>query len=725
MHLYSPEQLLLLEDVFKRLENLHASFDYIKITLASPHRIQSWAMRTTKKGKIQGEIFLPDTINFRTHEPEPGGLFCENIFGPIRNWRCQCGKYYGSITHRICEICESEVTEARTRRYRMGFYELLFPVVHLWYLKAIPSYLLLLLKCLDGHEEDEKLSILRLEQIVYFRIPPKRLRRLGLYKFAFLMGINSDFESSEKKEEATERVLCWFENRPSILITSGLSEKVDRYINNSKRFRTREDGHYLLSFILDLFSPSYLKQIIASNRRQMLLEIERRIGHVTWSSKALLRRIRLLESFLLTKTHPSWMMISLLPIIPPQIRPFVELENGLLLASDINEIYRLIIFRTERLGTQLSLNPFSKYFIQALLLTQESVDILIDNARLPKDRQYTGTNDLPLRGLTEILEGKEGRFRHCLLGKRVDYSGRSVIIVGPSLRMNQCGLPYEIAKELFEPFLIQELAKTKMKLPNQNIKLAQFLITYNRPFIWKLLILLTQNYSVLLNRAPTLHRFGIQAFDPVLVLGQAIHLHPLVCTGFNADFDGDQMAVHLPLYQASQLEIRTMMRPCFHFFSPAAGEVILKPTQDMVIGSYYLTLMIHDLKFENWKWFANENEVIHAFYQKKLTIHTPILVRYCLSEFHISIHEGKIWFHDSNQALPFLTREVIIKKIFQRHPDDSVFYLITNLGIFITESLGEEKYSLRTLFLESTPGRLLFAMNVKKALKQKTTKQTD
>ena len=442
------------------------------------------------------------------------------------------------------------------------------------------------------------------------------------------------------------------------------------------------------------------------------------INSNTLAEKSLIRRIRILESFLATRTNPSWMILTTLPILPPNLRPLLELDNGRLVAADINEIYRLIMTRNQRLFDFLySYIAPDIISVHGRKLLQEGIDSLIDNARLPKEKQFC-LNNKALKSLTEILEGKQGRFRQSLLGKRVDYSGRSVIIVGPNLRLNQCGLPYEMATELFQPFLINELLKTKIKAPSHNTKLAQIIIKKNKPFVWTLLIKLTKKYSILLNRAPTLHRFGIQAFDPVIILGQAIHLHPLVCTGFNADFDGDQMAVHLPLYEASQLEARTMMRPSYNVLSPSNGDVILKPTQDMVIGCYYLTLMVTNNSYIVKNWFANEKEALSAFYQKKITLHTPLLVRYSIPSFSVKINNGKLKFIDNITHLTSNERNISILKVFQIRNTSEKYYLITTIGIFISRYLNENYYELTDLLLETTAGRLIFSNNFKNSLKK-------
>jgi DNA-directed RNA polymerase beta' subunit len=437
------------------------------------------------------------------------------------------------------------------------------------------------------------------------------------------------------------------------------------------------------------------------------------------SDTALLRRLRIFENFWSTSTEPTWLMLTLLPVLPPSLRPLIELPTGKLVVADVNEIYKLILMRNETLFHlihKFRCPMVVKIFNQKLL--QEAVDSLIDNARVRKSRVMT-VNNQPLKSLSEVLEGKQGRFRQSLLGKRVDYSGRSVIVVNPTLRLNQCGLPYEMARELFEPFLVNQLLQTRIKPLGRNTRLATLIIRKNKPFVWSLLEKLTRERCILLNRAPTLHRFGIQAFDPLIVLGQAIHLHPLVCTGFNADFDGDQMAVHLPISDISQSEAKFMMRPSYNVLSPSNGEVILKPTQDMVIGCYYLTLMISKSRKISKKWFANETEAILAFYQKKLTLHTPILVRYFLSDFIIKIENSQFYLKSLFSYSTEYQKVIIYKKFKNKQKD---YYFLTNLGIIIGKSfLSKEPkepkepgtYELTTFFFETTPGRLIFSTNLK------------
>ena len=680
----SNDEILELEKTLLKLENLNASFDYLKITIASPKRIKTWAERILPNGEIIGEVLKPETINFRSHQPELNGLFCEKIFGPIKNWKCKCGKYNGFIIDKICEECQVEVIESRVRRYRMGYIDLTCPITHLWYLKGIPNYLCILLKCINP-----TITLNDIEDVVEFKDGEKIIDEENpLYPFFYPDKTNNELKKFFK---------------------SKINNKESSNLNVSKNLKIQKRrGSEIIKAALESIN---LKLEIKKSRAFIDINLLKNLNVTYTPDKTLIRRIRILESFLATKTDPSWMILTTLPVLPPNLRPLLELESGRLVAADVNEIYRLIITRNQRLF------DFMYHFIAPDLITvhsrkllQEGVDSLIDNARLRKDRMFC-LNNKALKSLTEILEGKQGRFRQSLLGKRVDYSGRSVIIVGPNLRLNQCGLPYEMAVELFQPFLINELLKTKIKAPSHNTKLAHIIIKKNKPFIWNLLVTLTKRHSILLNRAPTLHRFGIQAFDPVLILGQAIHLHPLVCTGFNADFDGDQMAVHLPLYECTQLEAKTLMRPSYNVLSPSNGDVILKPTQDMVIGCYYLTLMIYKNNFILKKWFANQNEALSAFYQKKLSLHTPILVRYSVKNFKIVHDNGKIKFKDTITNLNINEKEIFVYKILKVEKTYSKYYLVTNIGILIGKNIMENNFEILDLFMETTPGRLLFNLN--------------
>jgi DNA-directed RNA polymerase subunit beta' len=681
-------------------------------------------------GELIGEVLKPETINFRTHQPEIDGLFCEKIFGPIKNWKCKCGKYNGFVLDKICDECDVEIIEARVRRYRMGYIDLTCPITHLWYLKGVPNYLCILLRCIS-----EKICVYDIEEIVYFKDPKKgSLREQGKDPNPLDIYIRSSKTEVEKNELKKFFRPSYFNpeyagNNNKLKKNSKMEEGNDVEYSRQPYFKEgrpmKRRGSEIVRAALEAIDIPIAIKVARSSINNSCLS---NLNQTFIPEKSVIRRIRILESFLSTNTNPAWMVLTTLPVLPPNLRPLLELESGRLVAADINEIYRLIITRNQRLCDFLySYTAPDLITVHGRKLLQEGIDSLIDNARLPKDKMFC-LNNKALKSLTEILEGKQGRFRQSLLGKRVDYSGRSVIIVGPNLRLNQCGLPYEMATELFQPFLINELLKTKIKAPSHNTKLAQIIIKKNKPFVWTLLTKLTKKYSILLNRAPTLHRFGIQAFDPIIILGQAIHLHPLVCTGFNADFDGDQMAVHLPLYESSQLEARTMMRPSYNVLSPSNGDVILKPTQDMVIGCYYLTLMVTNNSYHIKKWFGNEKEVLSAFYQKKLTIHTPVLVRYSLTSFKVEIENRKLIFVDDITNFASNNREITVKKVFNVGGNGvngvngsngnlpEKYYLITTIGIFISRYVNENYYELTDLFLETTPGRLIFSNNFKNSI---------
>jgi DNA-directed RNA polymerase subunit beta' len=690
----STETILELEKTLLKLENFHASFDYLRISIASPKRIKSWAERVLPNGYIIGEVVRAETINFRTHQPENNGLFCERIFGPTKSWKCKCGKYNGFAVDKVCDECFVEIIEARVRRYRMGYIELTCPITHLWYLKGSPNYLCILLRCFDP-----LITISQIEQVVYFREGSRIIHPdHPLYSFFY-----------EDKNNELKNLFTLSENQLNLKFSS-IYEK-NRSLKTTHPIKRR--GSEIIKSALESINIPY--EIKKARSLLNNLFLTNRTGNLI-PDKNLIRSLRILESFLSTKTNPGWMILTMLPVLPPNLRPLLELESGRLVAADVNEIYRLIITRNQRLFDFLyhSIAP-DLISVHGRKLLQEAVDSLIDNARLPKQKIFA-LNNKALKSLTENLEGKSGRFRQSLLGKRVDYSGRSVIVVGPNLRLNECGLPYEMALELFQPFLINQLLKTKIKPPSHNTKLAHIIVKKNKPFVWTLLKNLVLKHCILLNRAPTLHRFGIQAFDPVIVLGQAIHLHPLVCTGFNADFDGDQMAVHLPLYESSQLEARTMMRPCYNVLSPSNGEVILKPTQDMVIGCYYLTLMIFKNNHIIQKWFSNEKEVLGAFYQKKITLHTPVLVRYSMLNFEFKLEEKKVRFSSKTTFLKTNEKEIFLYKSFQIKKDYLKYYLITNIGILIAYHRYKNEYELTDLFLETTPGRILFCMNFKNSI---------
>lgn len=577
---------------------MKTNFDYIRINLVSPQKIKQWCERTLPNGEKVGEITKPDTINYRTFRPELDGLFCERIFGPIKSWQCYCGKHK-RVQYRkqvFCDRCGVEVTESRVRRHRMGYIKLLAPVTHVWFLKGTPSYLSLLLK----------LKIKRLEQVTYY------------YEY---LNARPHVSKSTMDSELDDYILDEYfgvvssEAKPRIGgdAMKYLLEKIDL---NKELYYNR----YSLMILMDKDKKNLPQHKLIKD------------SEAPQETKArLVKRIRVIESLIATNSQPSWMVLDLLPVIPAGLRPMVQLDGGRFATADLNELYRRILTRNNRLERLQSIYAPSMIINNEKRMLQESVDALLDNGK--RGRKAVGTNNRPLKSLSDIIEGKQGRFRQNLLGKRVDYSGRSVIIVGPSLKLNQCGLPHEIAFELFQPFMIQKLISQNH---TSNIRTAKNLINRGEPFIWDILREILENNTILLNRAPTLHRLGIQAFKPILVEGRAIQLHPLVCPAFNADFDGDQMAVHVPLSPEAQLEAKNIMLATNNFLSPATGDPIIVPSQDMVLGCYYLTVHNPSVRMQKEQYFAHDEDVLLAYYQKRVRIHTPVLIKNRLDKSKIS-----------------------------------------------------------------------------------------
>ena len=552
-------------------------FDYVKINLASPERIRQWGERNLPNGIVVGEVTKPETINYRTLKPEMDGLFCERIFGPSKDWECWCGKYK-RVRHRgiICERCGVEVTEARVRRHRMGYLKLAAPVTHVWYLKGIPSYLSILLD----------MPLRDVEQIVYFNA------------YVVLNPGNADHLSY--KQLLTEDQ--WLE----------LEEQI--YAEDSELYGVEVGiGAEAIQRILQEINL----EAEAEKMREDLLDSKGQ------KRAKLIKRLRLIDNFIATGSQAEWMVLSVIPVIPPDLRPMVQLDGGRFATSDLNDLYRRVINRNNRLARLQEILAPEIIVRNEKRMLQEAVDALIDNGR--RGRTVVGANNRALKSLSDIIEGKQGRFRQNLLGKRVDYSGRSVIVVGPKLKIYQCGLPREMAIELFQPFVIHRLIH--LGLVN-NIKAAKKFILRNDPQVWDVLNEVITGHPVMLNRAPTLHRLGIQAFEPILVEGRAIQLHPLVCPAFNADFDGDQMAVHVPLSLEAQSEARLLMLACHNILSPATGQPIVAPSQDMVLGCYYLTAENPKAKKGAGLYFGNFKDVLKAYNQNVVELHAYIWVRY-------------------------------------------------------------------------------------------------
>ena len=539
---------------------MEEAFNKLKIGIASDEKIREWS---------KGEVKKPETINYRTLKPERDGLFCERIFGPTKDWECHCGKYkrvrYKGV---VCDRCGVEVTKSKVRRERMGHIELAAPVAHIWYFKGIPSRIALMLD----------ISPRNLEKVVYFA------------SYIVTDKGNTDLEKAQ------------------VLSEKEYHEAIEKYGKNSfKAGMGAESLRTLLEEIdLDKLSEEIKKEISKSSEQKRL---------------KLLKRLDTVESFRISGNRPEWMIMNVVPVIPPDLRPMVQLDGGRFATSDLNDLYRRVINRNNRLKRLIELEAPEIIVRNEKRMLQESVDALIDNSR--RGRPVTGAGGRPLKSLSDMLKGKQGRFRQNLLGKRVDYSGRSVIVVGPELKIYQCGVPKEMAVELFKPFVMKELVERGIA---HNIKNAKHMVERLNPEVWGILEEVIKDHPVMLNRAPTLHRLGIQAFEPVLVEGRAIKLHPLVCTAFNADFDGDQMAIHLPLSPEAQAEARFLMLSTNNLLKPQDGKTVTVPTIDMVFGGYYLTMVVDGEPGEG-KYFKDPEEAIMAYENKAVGMHAKIYVR--------------------------------------------------------------------------------------------------
>jgi len=554
----------------KELTNLFSKkvnkqdFSKIKISLASPEKIRSWSF---------GEIKKPETINYRTFKPEKDGLFCARIFGPVKDYECLCGKYKGmKFRGIICEKCGTEITKSNVRRERMGHIELSTPVSHIWFLKSLPSRIALALD----------LKLKDLEKVLYY------------------------------------------EN--FIVIEPGLTKLEKNQIISEEEFLKSQDEYGEDQFSAGIGAAAIrecLANIDVEAERDKLKEDIKTINSKVVLEKTI-KRLKLLESFADSGNKPEWMVLTTLPVIPPELRPLVPLDGGRFATSDLNDLYRRVINRNNRLGRLMDLRAPDIIVRNEKRMLQESVDALFDNGR--RGRVITGTGKRPLKSLAEMLKGKQGRFRQNLLGKRVDYSGRSVIVAGPELKLHQCGLPKKMALELFKPFVYARLDKLGYAT---TIKQAKKIVEKEKQEVWDILDHVIRQHPILLNRAPTLHRLGVQAFEPILTEGKAIQLHPLVCAAFNADFDGDQMAVHVPLSIEAQLEARVLMMSTNNILHPANGKPIIVPSQDMVLGIYYLSQEPLGKKEDKPQgYFLNTDQIMLALESGDINIHTKIVSRF-------------------------------------------------------------------------------------------------
>nr|YP_009398682.1 RNA polymerase b'-subunit [Kuetzingia canaliculata]ARW67868.1 RNA polymerase b'-subunit [Kuetzingia canaliculata] len=629
------------------MNQLDNYFDYVKISLASPHKIRSWGERILPNGQIVGEVTKPETINYRTLKPEMDGLFCERIFGPVKDWECHCGKYkrfrYKGI---VCERCGVEITESKTRRHRMAYIELAAPVTHVWYLKGSTSYISLALD----------LTIKEVEKIVYF------------HSYIVLNPGNYDKLSYKQLLEGYE----W----------RALEDKLHNKLSTFFDIEVGIGAEAIYRLLKDIDLKNTVNLL-----REEALRPPKVIKNSSTKFSKKMKRLRLLENFISTGAELSWMVFFVIPVIPPDLRPMVQLDGGRFATADLNEFYRRIINRNNRLSRLKAILAPEIIIRNEKRMLQEAVDALMDNGR--RGKTVVGSNNRPLKSLSDIIEGKQGRFRQNLLGKRVDYSGRSVIVVGPNLRLHQCGLPKEMALELFQPFVIHRLIIQGLV---NNIKAAKKLIQKNDVLVWDVLEEVIHGHPVLLNRAPTLHRLGIQAFEPILVDGRAIQLHPLVCPAFNADFDGDQMAVHIPLSLEAQAEARLLMLAPHNFLSPATGSPIIMPSQDMVLGCYYLTTINPSSINGYGHFFSSLQDVIMSYNNKRIDLHSLIWVRF----------DGLVYESMNDNELP-------IKKEIDSENNKIIYYI--NKIIKLDNNSNQIVQYIRT-----TVGRIIFNSAIQNSL---------
>src|SRR5688572_2338154 len=537
--------------------------DYVAIQVASPENIRSWS---------KGEVKNPETINYRTFKPEKGGLFCERIFGPVKDWECSCGKYK-RIKHRgvVCDRCGVEVTLSRVRRERMGHIELAVPVTHIWFFKCMPSRLGLILD----------MTARNLERVIYYE----------------------DY----------------------LVIDPGSTPLKQHQLLSELEFREAKETYGPESFVAKMGAEAVREALAKAELSPQIDALKQAITETKSKQirKKIAKRIKLFQGFLSSKSRPEWMILTVLPVIPPDLRPLVPLEGGRFATSDLNDLYRRVINRNNRLKNLLQLKTPEVIIRNEKRMLQEAVDALFDNGR--HGRAVTGAGNRSLKSLSDMLKGKSGRFRQNLLGKRVDYSGRSVIVIGPELKLSQCGLPKKMALVLFEPFIIRRLKELGYV---HTVRSAKKMIERQSPEVWDILEEVTKGHPVLLNRAPTLHRLSIQAFEPVLIEGEAIRIHPLVCTAYNADFDGDQMAVHVPLSVEAQLEARLLMMAPLNIFSPSSGKPIMTPSQDITLGCYYLTAEPRAVNKKDTKpiLFGSKEEVVFAYADGAVKTHDRIVL---------------------------------------------------------------------------------------------------
>jgi len=646
----------------KTKKNIKIGINGMQIAIPSPNEIKKWAERKLPDGKyrilssnnkIIGEVTSSQTVNYKTLKPEKGGLFCERIFGPINDFECSCGNKKIQSEQYFCSKCGVEFISSKIRRESLGYIELSLPVTHIWFLRGRPSHISILLD----------IPKKKLEALTYctdiILTPSKKLNTIKNIKYSkylyFLSKNTSSWESStigqaefkwfflyiqDKKLITNDEYYYWRYKSVGESLSTNLTKKylgakgIQNFLKKLNLFflekEIRHQVFFLNEDLKDLEKESsilYSKKYILQTREQYNLKkfFTRQFQLLTKIKLKKIRRLKLIQQFRKNKTRPEWMILSILPVLPPDLRPIIKLENEQVAVSDLNKLYQKVLYRNKRVKRyslrKLEFDDFLFQYAQRLL--QESVDALIDNGKGGSD-PICGLNDRPLKSLSDMLKGKKGRFRQNLLGKRVDYSGRSVIVVDPTLQLHQCGLPKELAIELFQPFLIKILLKKKVRT---IVGAKKFLQTENN-YIFKILEEIMENHPILLNRAPTLHRMSFQAFQPKLIDGRAILLHPLVCTAFNADFDGDQMAIHIPLSFEARAESWALMWSRNNLLSPATGEANILPSQDMILGCYYLTTKNLKLKNIKTNFFSTSNEAFLFYLIHNQSIHANIWIRW-------------------------------------------------------------------------------------------------
>lgn len=620
----------------------------IKIGLASPNHIKQWVERTLPNGKTVGQITSSQTVNYKTLKPEKGGLFCERIFGPVNDFECACGRKKTKPKQKFCPECDVEFTSSQVRRHRLGYIQLVSPVTHVWYLKGRPNYISILLDMPKKKVE----AITYCTETLNFSNNSSSVRKFKPFfkskKSQTYFSLSTQNSSWEIQEDWT--YFLYYMTAPiekeDLPIHSFLTDNLNQILYSTQLLGAEAIQDLLINLDFAVLDRELRVQLFfinddindleneiknLENQGHILYEKEhyqlkkflyRQLQLLIYSRAKKLRRLKLVRQFRRTKSRPEWMILSILPVLPPELRPIIQLDGDQVAVSDLNKLYQKVLFRNNRVKKNSSIKSDEMKYAQRLL--QEAVDALIENGKGGAD-PICASNERPLKSLSDMLKGKKGRFRQNLLGKRVDYSGRSVIVVGPRLKLHECGLPKELAIELFQPFLIRSLMSKKIV---RTIVGAKRLLQQQDPIIWKILEQVMQNHPVLLNRAPTLHRVGFQAFQPKLVEGRAIILHPLVCTAFNADFDGDQMAVHVPLCFEARAEAWVLMWSRNNILSPATGQPMILPSQDMVLGCYYLTTTNSKIKPKENNYFVNLDEVLKVFNTNLDLIHTIVWIRW-------------------------------------------------------------------------------------------------